>query len=205
MKDVFKGAAVKIVSMIIVIALIAGAVFLGYRYWINKKTSNFSKETKSNIELVQEMLETTAELNTADYLCTEVITQSDSKKFKDWTIPFTTKSFVVQYDGTIKAGIKDLTQAKVSESGNTITIALPAVEITSVELDEDSFKVIDEKNSIFNSISIEDLNLAQIELEEDMQSNAINKGILDMAKSNAEAVISGMFAAADYEVKIEWQ
>ena len=79
MKDIFKGAAVKVLSIIIIVAVIAGCLFFGYRHWLNKKTSNFSNETKSNVELIQETLETTAELNTADYLCTEVITESNSK------------------------------------------------------------------------------------------------------------------------------
>ena len=51
-------------------------------------------------------------------MCTDVITQADSKKYKDWKIPFTEKSFIVQYDGTVKAGIKDLTKTQVSERRN---------------------------------------------------------------------------------------
>ena len=42
------------------------------------------------------------------------------KKFRDWKIPFTEKSFIISYDGTVKAGIKDLTKAQVTQSGNTI-------------------------------------------------------------------------------------
>lgn len=77
-------------------------------------------------------------------MCTDVITQADSKKYKDWKIPFTEKSFIVQYDGTVKAGIKDLTKTQVSQKGETIIVRLPEVEITGIEIDNDSFEKLDE-------------------------------------------------------------
>ena len=83
-------------------------------------------------------------------MCTDVITQADSKKYKDWKIPFTEKSFIVQYDGTVKAGIKDLTKTQVSQKGETIIVRLPEVEITGIEIDNDSFEKLDESNNIFN-------------------------------------------------------
>ena len=53
---------------------------------------------------------------------------------------------------------------------------------------------------------MEDLNEAQKELKEKMIERAIEKGVLDMAKSNAETVISGMLASPtdEYDIKIEW-
>ena len=126
-------------------------------------------------------------------MCTDVITQADSKKYKDWKIPFTEKSFIVQYDGTVKAGIKDLTKTQVSQKGETIIVRLPEVEITGIE--------------IFNPITVEDLNKAQKNLKEEMYQRALEKGILDMAKSNAEEVLKGMLSGAngDYDIKFEWQ
>lgn len=121
-------------------------------------------------------------------MCTDVITQADSKKYKDWKIPFTEKSFIVQYDGTVKAGIKDLTKTQVSQKGETIIVRLPEVEITGIEIDNDSFEKLDESNNIFNPITVEDLNKAQKNLKEEMYQRALEKGILDMAKSNAEQV-----------------
>lgn len=40
-----------------------------------------------------------------------------------------------------------------------------------------------------------------------MYERAIDKGVLDIAKSNAETVLTGMLQSADgeYEIKIEWQ
>ena len=81
------------------------------------------------------------------------------------------------------------------------------LKITGAEIDNDSFTKWDESNNIFNQITIEDLNNAQKEVKEKMYERAIEKGILDIAKSNAETVISEMLLSpsGEYDVKIEWQ
>lgn len=207
MKDVLKGLAVKILSFVLLVAVLAAGGYLLYRHFTGKFLPKAEHEAITNVDLVREQLETTAELNTGSYLCTVVLTKSDSKKIKDWKIPFTEKNFAVSYDGTVKAGIKDLTQAKVEEDGDTIIVKLPEVEITGVEIDNSSFQVLDESNNIFNSVKLEDLNDAQIELKEEMTDKALDKGLLEIAKSNAELVIEGMLASPtdEYKIKVEWQ
>ena len=205
MKDIFKGVAIKIVSLIIIIVILCGGGFLLYRNFANNLSDTIKHETANSVEIVREKLQETAELNTGSYLCMDVLTRADSRKFKDWKIPFTEKSFIVSYDGVVKAGIKDLTKAKVTESGNTIIVRLPEVEITETSIDNDSFEKLDESNNIFNPISIEDLNEAQKELKEKMVDRAIEKGVLDIAESNAETIIAGMLENSndDYEIKVE--
>lgn len=206
MKDVLKGVTTKILSIVVIIALIVGGGYIAWNHFIDKDGKD-KYEVDNSVEVVKEKLETAAELNTGSYLCTDIITRADSKKFKDWEIPFTEKSFIVQYDGIVKAGIKDLTQAKVTQEGETIVIKLPEVEITDVIIDNDSFEKLDESNNIFNPISIEDLNEAQKDLKEKMHERALEKGILDIAKENAETVLEGMLSSpnGDYEVRIEWK
>ena len=135
------------------------------------------------------------------------MTRSDSKKFKDLKIPFTEKSFIISYDGTVKAGIKNLTKAKVTENEDTIIVKLPEIEITGADIDNNSFQKLEESNNIFNSISMEDLNDSQKELKDKMIDRAIEKGILDIAKKTAETLLGEMLASStgEYEVKIEWQ
>ena len=164
-------------------------------------------ETVDNVEVIKEILAASAELNTYSYICTNVVTKSDSKTFKEWKIPFTEKSFIVQYDGTVKAGIKDLTKTLVEQQGEKIIVKLPEVEITESEIDNDSFEKLDESNNIFNPITIEDLNEAQKDLKEKMINQAIDKGILEAAKENAEEIVGGMLKSTngDYEIVIEWQ
>ncbi len=121
-------------------------------------------------------------------------------------IPLTGKSFTVSYDGTVKAGIKDLRQATVeAPDEKAIVVTLSAVEITAKELDQDSLEVIDDSRNIFNQNSIADFNQAQKEEEEDMEQRAVERGIVDRA--NAKAVIGGMLKspANAYDLVIRWQ
>lgn len=207
MKDIFKGVAIKIISVIVLIALI-GVGVIGVRNHIRNKIMGLDKhETTNSVQVVKEKLKETAELNTGSYLCTDVVTREDSRKFKDWNIPLTKKSFIVSYDGTVKAGIKDLTKAEVTQNKENVVVKLPEVEITSTEIDNDSFKVLDESNNIFNPIGVSDLNDAQKELKKEMEERAVEKGVLDLAKNNAEELIAEMLKSpiGDYDVKIEWQ
>lgn len=207
MKDILKGVATKILSIIVIIVLIVCGGYAAYKHLKAKVGIEIKHETSSDVEIIKEKLENIAELNTGSYLCTDVITKDDSKKIKGWEIPFTEKSFIVQYDGIVKAGIKDLTKAQVSEKGGTIIVQLPEVEITGIEIDNDSFEKLDESNNIFNPITLDDMNKAQKDLKEKMYQRALEKGILDIAKSNAEEVLEGMLSGAndDYDIKFEWQ
>ena len=207
MKDIFKGVAIKIISIIALIALI-GVGIMGLGNHIKSKIMGLDKhETTNSVQVVKEKLKETAELNTGSYLCTDVVTRADSREFKDWKIPFTEKSFIISYDGTVKAGIKDLTKAEVTQNKENVVVKLPEVEITSAEIDNDSFKVLDESNNIFNPINVEDVNDAQKELKKEMEERAVEKGVLDLAKNNAEELIAEMLKSpiGDYDIKIEWQ
>lgn len=207
MKDIFKGVAIKIISIIVLIALIGVGIISLSNHIRNKIVGLDQHETTNGVQVVKEKLKETAELNTGSYLCTDVVTRADSRKFKDWKIPFTEKSFIISYDGTVKAGIKDLTKAEVTQNKESVVVKLPKVEITSTEIDNDSFKLLDESNNIFNSISVEDVNNAQKELKKEMEKRAVEKGVLDLAESNAEALIAEMLKSpiGAYDIKIEWQ
>lgn len=203
MKVMIRGLATKVLSIVLIAALLCGGVYL-----LRSNTPDESEhETISNVDVVKEKLEATAELNTGIYLCTSVYTSTDSKKFNDWNVPFTKNSFIISYDGSVRAGIKDLTKTEVAEDGDTVHIKLPKIEITGVDIDNDSFQILNESNNIFNPISIQDINDAQKELKEKMVDSAIEKGVLNIAKNNAETVLGGMLASTngEYKVIIEWQ
>lgn len=203
-----KKIVIKIVTGIFILLIIIIAIFGGVSYKSKKNIiPTIDHEVDNTVDMIKEQLKSTSELNTANYLCTDVLTKADSKKIRGWKIPLTEKSFIIQYDGIVKAGIKNLTEAEVLQDKNIIIIKLPDVEITAIQIDNNSFKKLDETNNIFNPISIDDLNDAQKELKDSMYNQALEKGILDMARNNAETVILGMVAGTknSHEIKIEWQ
>lgn len=137
-----------------------------------------------------------SELATVEYLFTDAARFTDSVQLGNWDIPFTEKSFTMKWDGVIKAGIQvDQIVIDVDKDDLTITVALPAAQILSYEVDSESVEVLDEKNNIFNKISIEDKVQLDASTEEEMKRRAIDNGLLDKAQENAKNIISQLLIA----------
>ncbi len=197
---------IKVILIVLPVLVVLGiGCYFGVSIYLNEKAS---VEAISITGVLEERLEDTAELNTAEYICECIGKFEDSKKFKGVKVPLTGKNITCSYKGTIKAGIKDLSQAKITQKyENIIVVQLPKVEITGQELDKKSLIVYDETKNILNQISTEDVNKVQKNLEAEMVKRAEEHGLLDTAKKNAETVISSMLKSADdsYTVEIEWE
>ncbi len=132
---------------------------------------------------VSEQINSLKELVTKEYLYTNADKYENQNQVTihkwDVNIPMTTKSFLLAYDGRIKAGI-DLSKARINvdEDARTITITLPPSEITSHEIFEDDIRVFDEKDSIFNKITIENYNEFVSEQKLVMEQRAKDMGLL---------------------------
>lgn len=94
--------------------------------------------------VLESRLEDIRELATVTYAYTNMAQFESSNDFYGVKVPFTTKSFILTYDGTIKAGM-DLKDADLQLSGTTLTVHLPQAVILSHEIDEGSVEVFDEK------------------------------------------------------------
>ena len=140
---------------------------------------------------VENQLQQISQLATIRYSYTNMGQFENSNEFYGIKLPFTTKSFIVAYDGTITAGV-DLTKAKVTVTDQKVTIALPAPQILSHEVDPNSLEVFDETTSIFNPITIEDYTGFQADQQGVMEDKAIQGGLLTQAKDQAEAAIGGL-------------
>ncbi|MCR5223235.1 MAG: DUF4230 domain-containing protein [Lachnospiraceae bacterium] len=204
------GLVVFILALLIFVG--AAAFVLGKN--IRKEESvttqeNLITETETVItgEIIREGLADIGELATEEYYFTEVETYDSSKKFKDFEIPFTTSRFVYSYDGTIKAGV-DFASIGVEKDDltKTITVKLPKARILSSEIDENSFKMYDEKQSIFNKISISNFNATNADLKKRAEEKALAKGLLDRADANAITLIKNFlhstYDISDYAIKV---
>ncbi len=206
----------KISLIAIIVVLIAGvgisAFLLG-----RKRTENETMEVEENLltetetvisgEVIKEGLADIGELATEEYYFTEVESYDSSKSFMDFKLPFTTSKFVYSYDGLIKAGI-DFTAVEVEKDDllKTITVKLPKAKILSSEIDESSFQVYDEKQSIFNKVSISNFNDTNADLKNRAEERAIKKGLLDKADANATMLIKNFllstYSVSDYAIKV---
>ena len=161
----------------------------------------------STVTVIQEKLDEMAELNTASYVSTSVLNKSDFKQILKKDVWFTKRTLIISYDSTVKAGIKDLTQAEVTQKEDKVLVTLPEVEITGVEIDNDSFQRYDESDNAFNPVTSDYINEAQQDLKDSIEERAIEKGLLDLAETNAEKILKELLESPDgeYTVEIQWK
>lgn len=71
---------------------------------------------------------------------------------------------------------------------------LPEAKILSNEIDMDSLKIYHEDESIYSQITLEENNEAMKELQQNAQESAIENGLLENARTNAETILTSFFA-----------
>ena len=156
-------------------------------------------------ELINNRLEEAKELTTTKYYYTNMGQFENQNDFYGWKVPFTTKSFIVSYDGIIHAGV-NLENAVVDFGNNRIDIQIPSSTILSHEIKEESLKVFLEKDTIFNPIKIEDYNDFSKDQKKVVEEKAIKNGLLTEANEKAEKTITELLKLddlfKDYEIKI---
>lgn len=144
-----------------------------------------------NLDAIRSEINNIGELATTEYLFTDAAEFSDSKQIKSWNIPLTKKSFILKWSGVIKAGIElDKVTLTVDESEKKVCVSVPAAKILSYVVDGDSVEVLNEKDNIFNNISINDKVKFDSKTEEAIKNRAIENGLLEKAQKNAEDVLS---------------
>lgn len=188
---------------------VAGVFAIGMNL-VNAYTESHTQvedNKKSTVTVIQEKLDEMAELNTASYMSTSVLNKSDFKQILKKDVWFTKRTLIISYDSIVKAGIKDLTQAEVTQKEDKVLVTLPEVEITGVEIDNDSFQRYDESDNAFNPVTSDYINEAQQDLKDSIEERAIEKGLLDLAETNAEKILKELLESPDgeYTVEIHWK
>ena len=185
---------------IIVIVVIAVVFFFVGKIWPSGE-----EPTAITSDLLSQQIQGISELASVEYNYTNMGKYENQASFYGWKVPFTTKSFILSYDGKIKAGI-DMSLVEVHMSGKNINISITEAKILSHEIDEKSIEVFDETKNIFNQISITDYNQFAIDQKESMENKAKEKGLLEEAQNKAQETIKtfveSMYSSDD-EYKIE--
>lgn len=169
----------------------AGAVLLLLlAFWLGALWRGREQQPVITSDLLGQQLQTVQELVSVEYHYTNMGKFENQVDFYGWKVPFTTKRFLVSYDGLIKAGV-DLSGAtvEVDEVQKSVTITLPGSRILSHEIPEDSIQVFDETRNIFNPITIEDYTGFTRDQKAEVEQRAIDEGLLTGASEKAwEAV-----------------
>ncbi len=206
-----------IISLVIV--LFCCGLFFGTKYYYSKQIKTvevikeipvekiIQKEVQISGETIRISMANIGKLCTAEYKYTHVERADSSREIKGFKIPFTTATFIYSYDGTIMAGI-DFSKIQIdkNDTKKIIEITLPNAEIISSDVDQNSFELYDEKNNIFNPISVTDVADSFSNLKGSEEKKAIKKGLLDKANANAVTLVEnfmhGSYEVGDYEIKV---
>lgn len=201
-KQLKKRKLTKICAIVLALIIVAlGALLVG-RSQIKKKTDKEEPTVVNpvapeiSLDVINSEIQNIAELATVEYLFTDAARFSDSKEIKGWSIPLTEKSFLMKWDGVIKAGINvnDI-GIDIDDEKMIITLTMPEATILSYDVDESSVEVLDEKDNIFNNITVEDKVGFDEATENAMKERAIENGLLDQALSQAKITIEGLLTA----------
>lgn len=174
-----------------VIGVIASLLIGLFIYNIGVKSASLSEEKiEVDVIAIQHRLDRCAELATATYTYTNAdIFSKENVIFDTFDLPgLTGKYFVMKYDGVIKAGV-NMDEVEINLVDTTVQVSLPQPVVLSHELDEDSFEVIREQDTIFTPFKPDDQNKFRSEQKSAMEQSAKDNGLFEDATKNAETTI----------------
>lgn len=185
-KNWFASALIKILPGVVVAVILIG-IFLFFR------SNLFSHSTNVTNVTLESRFGPISELLTYEQSYAVTKTYEDSKRFFDlFDIPFTHKSVVVVANGKIKVGFELSSVKPELDSENKIVhIDMPAPQVKDNYIE---IVTCVEENSIFNPISVDEINNELENEKKQKLDEAMKKGILKKAEENAKKIIDTMYA-----------
>lgn len=186
------------ILVFLLIALIAV-----YFFFFRKKFIGLNKEER--VDNLKASIEDIGDLVTVEYNYTDILTYKDSLTLMDMKIPFTDKSYIIKYNGYIKAGV-DLSKAVVKDIKETsVELDVPVATITDSVLDEKSMVILDQKNNIFNPLNLGDY---QDTLKKELNARELKAkkdGLLERAQDNADKILRKLLQGLGFkDIKINY-
>ena len=186
-------------GVVLVAVCVAIGVAVGFFVRPKDSVSVGSGRTTIDLTVLKETMEKNNELSTAKYLYTDSIAvydQNTLEKFgyPDITMPLTGSTYILQFDGEVKAGY-DLNNANVeTKDDNTIILTLPAPQVLSHETK--NVRLVFEEQNITNPLHAgEESNWIEGKKGE-MEERAISLGLFDEAQQNAKVTFQSLFGSA---------
>ena len=175
--------------------LFAVVVVLAVLLFRANKSQN---EKNYSSSAIMEKISYVKELSLVRYNYNGVISYKDYMKFMNLQVPLTEKSFLIRYNGYVKAGI-DMQKASVDVSGKSIKVHLPKPEIQETVIDEKAIQVYDESMNILNPVSVEDYKKAIVGEKNKISQEAVKQGILTESSDQAHKFITSVLTDLGFE------
>lgn len=189
---ILKNKRINFVTIFFILTTLLLAILLVTNIFTKDKEQGYDSSTVLNrVVPIQE-------LALVKYNYSGVIGYKDFIKIMKINVPLTEKSFLIKYNGYIKAGV-DFKNMKVEVTGKDVHISLPQPKILDTLIDEKSIRVYNESMNAFNPITISDYNQAIMKEKSTMINDAIAQGILRDATKQAEMVLTSIMKDMDFE------
>lgn len=156
-------------------------------------------------------LEPIAELALEEYNYTGVGFHSEQKQVFNRNVPFTGNEAIYTFEGSVKAGVKDATEIKVTrqDAEMKFVVTAPEVEIIESHIDSGDIEVLRQSNNPIIPVDIQGA-FGSVAAEQDKAiDKAIDAGILERAQEELEkhlnVYVKSVVNASDwdqYEVEI---
>lgn len=182
----------KFILLIIYLSVTISTIMI---YYIINDVKN---DKLANSTIIAERLSKISELSTLKYSYSNVLVVKNSIRFNDLSIPFTEKSFIIKYSGYIKAGV-DLKKIDIVVIKHKVIITLKKAIILDHVINSGDLFVYDEKSSMFNKLSMQDM-VNEIRNEKTkVETNLLKTGFLDEANTNTRLLLQGLLLDMGFE------
>ena len=176
----------------------------------NGKVVEVSKDVTVSVKTLREVIAPASDLVTYRYYYTNADTYEKSKNVWKVKLPFTTDKEVYVLSGVISAGIDvGKVEFSVDDEKKTIEVKMPEPVIVSHEIDADSFKTYNIKNSVFTASKLEDYVQFQEAIKATQEERLEDNDLFwEQAKNQSKNIITSLLtvsgATEDYEVNYIW-
>lgn len=157
----------------------------------------FGTSSRSDLKTSELTFHDLGDLTTQEAVITQVSVLENSRAFYGVSIPFTTSKSIYSYDVKMKAAVDftnvvpDVGEEEIDGERTTVyTVPLPKAKVTDCYIDNSTFKLYEENESLFTNMGMELQNEDRVKLENDAKEKAINDGFLDRADEQAKKLIT---------------
>lgn len=195
----------KLLAIIIALAIaFAGGYFVSWYF-------DAEEEYSVDPEILSQEIVEISEMATNQDTYSMSVPYNGGKKsfpiFDQYKIPFSEKTMVVKFSGTIKMGLKmdgfTADNIEVDQEAKTVKVTLPHSVVLSHEILEDTWEVGNQKNGLFNHLNPEDDSKLRKQAKEQALEKQDIDSMLAEADENAEKQIRNFLQAACPGMDIE--
>lgn len=191
-----KRKKIKKVHILLPILILIILVSYGIRKFTQEK--NLYKDNTKVIDTITQVLD----LNTVKYNYSNIVTVKKDRSINDIKIPFSEKSFIIKYNGTINGGVKPEDIKIIKNTGDKIYIEVKKCRILNHYIDDENIYVYDIKSSVFNKVDINEVLKDVSKYKKEYEKKIIKEGFMDEVEKNTKSSLENMLKNMGYRTVV---